>query len=126
MKNLPLLLTVKSLSETHLRLGTNSSMSCGIMYLWVHWLLVLKIPILALGVFQEISTIKKKSKLLSMRQKDLSGLALLSIYIHSTSFPSHLSSVSWTCHAFNTYYSLCMYFSLCTNIPLHFLMGKFL
>jgi len=33
MKNLPLLLTVKNLSETHHRLGTDSGVSCGIMYL---------------------------------------------------------------------------------------------
>ena len=99
-----LLLTVKNLSETHHKLRTNSGLSFWIMYLWVHWLLVLKVPILALWVLWWFSiTTKKKSKLLRMRHKGLCGLGLLSLSTHSRPSHSQFSAVSQTCHAFNTY-----------------------
>ena len=117
-----MLLTVKNLSETHHRLRTNSGLSFWIMYFWVHWLLVLKIPILALWVLRWFSiTTKKKSKLLRMRHKGLCGLGLLSLSTHSRPSHSQFCAVSQTCHAFNTYstfFTMYSFFFCTTCSPL--------
>lgn len=66
------------------------------MYLWVHWLLVLKIPILALWVLQWFTiTTKKKYKLLKdeTRRSLWSGSSLPHQTFHTLSslqFPEHV------------------------------------